>query len=245
VESVRTCDVCKVDIKLSFGGEANWNSHCESRAHRENESKATKSKSLTTWFKKSVAKSNVTASSTPALPTLSSNLPSKSSTSLAITASGSPLADAMTVSDDEVPIFGPDPSVGRPSPTSQSVLFQSLRNCIDTLPTMVQLASKTDILARFSGDPTSEVEDNGDPWETLDPALNIIIGYGASVGEISRIIRRGDYGMDGMYRWLRKCVEELKVDEALLEKKVQRLIDAMILLCVFIASIKMFHSLFH
>ena len=80
-----------------------------------------------------------------------------------------------------------------------------------------------------------EVEAGQDPWESLDPALNIAIGYSVSVEEIARIIRRGGYGMDGMYRWLDKCVVELKVDEKLLEMKIQRLIDAMVLLCVFLS----------
>ena len=141
------------------------------------------------------------------------------------------MADSIEISDDEVQVVDREPALVHHSPPS--ALFQSLRNCIDTLPTTVESASKTDLLARFSGDPTLEVEEGSDPWESLDPALNIVVGYGASVEEIAGIIRRGDYGMDGMYRWLKKCVMVLKVDEALLEKKVQRLIDAMILLCVF------------
>ena len=80
-----------------------------------------------------------------------------------------------------------------------------------------------------------EVEAGEDPWESLDPALNLVISYGASVGEIAGIIRHGDYGMDGMYQWLEKCVVELKVDEGLLEMKIQRLIDVMVLLCVFLS----------
>ena len=226
VESTRTCDVCKIDVKLSFGGEANWNSHLESRAHRENEGKTAKSKSLMTWFQKSTAKSKAAASSTPML---SNNLPSSSS--LVISVGGKSLADSIGISDDEVQVVDREPALAHHSPPS--ALFQSLRNCIDTLPTTVESASKTDLLARFSGDPTLEVEEGSDPWESLDPALNIVVGYGASVKEIAGIIRRGDYGMDGMYRWLKKCVTVLKVDEVLLEKKVQRLIDAMILLCVF------------
>ena len=63
-------------MKLGFGGEANWNSHLESRAHRENESKIIKSQSLTTWFKKSAAKPTKAAAS---LPTLMNKLPVSSS----------------------------------------------------------------------------------------------------------------------------------------------------------------------
>jgi hypothetical protein len=225
-ESTRTCDVCKIDVKLSFGGEANWNSHLESHAHHENESKTTKSQSLMTWFQKSTVKSKVAASSTPMLL---NDLPSSSS--LAIAVGSKSLADSIRVSDDEVHVVDPELALVHQSPPS--ALFQSLRNCIDTLPTTVEIASKTDLLAHFSGDPVLEIEEGSDPWENLDPALNIVVSYGASVREIAGIIRRGDYGMDGMYRWLKKCVAVLKVDEALLEMKVQCLIDAMILLCMF------------
>jgi hypothetical protein len=135
----------------------------------------------------------------PALPTLSNALPSSSSQATAVSS---------------IPVkFIIEPWAADPLPTS--TLFQSLRNCIVTLPTSVPLASKADLLARFSGDPTLEVEVGEDPWESLDPALNSAIGYGASVGEIARIIRRGNYGMDGMYQWLVKCVVELKVNEGL------------------------------
>ena len=230
-ESTRTCGVCKIDVKLSFGGEANWNYHLESRAYRENEGKTAQSKSLMTWFQKSTAKSKatVTASSSSSIPMLSNDLPASSS--LAIADGSKSLEDSIGISDDEVRVIDQEPALAHHSPPS--ALFQSLKNCIDTLPTTVESASKTNILARFSGDPILEVEEGTDPWESLDPALNIVVGYGASVEEIAGIIRRGDYGMDGMYQWLKKCVTVLNVDEVLLEKKVQRLIDAMILLCVF------------
>ncbi|KAF8223953.1 hypothetical protein L208DRAFT_1411080 [Tricholoma matsutake] len=35
--STRYCDSCKIDVKIGFGGEANWTSHTESAAHRKNE----------------------------------------------------------------------------------------------------------------------------------------------------------------------------------------------------------------
>jgi hypothetical protein len=65
---------------------------------------------------------------------------------------GNSLADTIVVSDVEVYTVGPELAVDHPSPTSP--LLQSLRNCIDTLPTTVGLASKVDIISRFSGDPT-------------------------------------------------------------------------------------------
>ena len=76
--------------------------------------------------------------------------------------------------------------------------------------------------------PNLELEDGQDAWEMADSALNRVIGFGKTVDEIAKIIRRGPLGMDGFCRWLRALVYDLKVDESLLEGKVKRLIDAMI-----------------
>ncbi len=38
--------------------------------------------------------------------------------------------------------------------------------------------------------------------------------------------------MDGMYTWLKVCIEELDISEGLLEGKIERLIDTMLLLYV-------------
>ena len=87
-----------------------------------------------------------------------------------------------------------------------------------------------DILARFSVDPVLELEAGDDAWEMADRALNGVIGYCKTVEEIAKIIRRGLLGMDGLCRWLKLLVSELQIDEVLLEGKVKRLIDAMVLL---------------
>ena len=123
-------------MKLGFGGEANWNSHLESWAHCENESKIIKSQSLTTWFKKSAAKPTKAAAS---LPTLMNKLPVSSSQVTAV--AGNSLANPIIISPEEVRVI--EPRTANPLPTS--ALFQSLRNCIATLPTTVPLASKADL----------------------------------------------------------------------------------------------------
>ena len=77
-------------------------------------------------------------------------------------------------------------------------------------------------------------EDDEDAWQTVDQALNRIIGYGATIDEISTLIRRGKFGMDGLCSWLEKCFSTLRIEEVLLENKANRLVEAMVKLCVFI-----------
>jgi hypothetical protein len=85
-----------------------------------------------------------------------------------------------------------------------------------------------DVLARFSGNPVLELAAGEDAWEMADRALNGAIGYGKTVEDIAKIIRRGPRGIDGLCKWLRILVSELQVDEVLLEGKIKHLIGAMV-----------------
>jgi hypothetical protein len=107
-----------------------------------------------------------------------------------------------------------------------------LKAAIDSLPTEVPYGVDSDDIAIFSGSPRTHIQQDDEAWENLDPLLNRIVGYGVTPEIISQRIRRGKYGMDGMFTWLKVCVEELNISEGLLEGKIERLIDAMILLCV-------------
>jgi hypothetical protein len=79
----------------------------------------------------------------------------------------------------------------------------SLRNATNSLPHTVPLATITDTLAQFSGDPTIDKGDE-DAWgmPVVDRKLNKIIGYGTMIEEISTLIHRGRFGMDGLCCWL-------------------------------------------
>ena len=111
---------------------------------------------------------------------------------------------------------------------AKSAFFAKLEVAISTLPVTVLIGTKEDDIAQFSGDPIHNLDDGEDAWEMIDKALNRVIGYGKTATEIEKMIRRGEYGMDGMLSWLNKCVYELKIDERLLENKVERLINAML-----------------
>jgi len=100
---------------------------------------------------------------------------------------------------------------------------------IDSLPAEVPYGVDSDDVAIFAGSPRAYIQQADEAWENLDPLLNQVIGYGATPETLSQRIRRGKFGMDGMYTWLKVCVEELNISEGLLEGKIERLIDAMLL----------------
>ena len=61
----------------------------------------------------------------------------------------------------------------------------------------------SDDLAVFAG---VHIQQDDKAWENLDPLLNQVVGYGATPETISQRIRRGKFGMDGMYIYLAESV---------------------------------------
>ena len=149
--------------------------------------------SITTFFLKSTVTGPSKSTSEPlASLTLSSEMPTN--------ALDTSLDNASTSNE---PIFNHN-SLCLPT----SALFQRFQTVIDSLPHTVPVAVSADSFACFSGDPTIELGSDEDAWEVVDKALNRVIGYGISTESVSRLIRRGDLGIDGLYRWLRICVTD-------------------------------------
>ena len=236
-------------MRIGLGGESNWTAHTESGAHRKNEaSKKSTSAKLTSFFKKKLPGSSPKSSATaPSLlrnpthsfslrdsthssflhdPTRSFSSSSQAGLSSAPHIVNSPNNDPIVIELDGSP--SPPPMIA-PSSSTTSLLSELERVSV-SLPLSTPEGTEMDILARFSVDPVLELEAGDDAWEMADRALNGVIGYGKTVEEIATIIRRGPLGMDGLCRWLKILVSELQVDEVLLEGKIKRLIDAMVLL---------------
>lgn len=220
-------------MKIGFGGEANWNSHTESAAHRKNEApKSLSSHSkLTSFFKRKSPESTATLKpSAPVTALAPSSLRNPFFLSSPLPASHVPNIDPTLITNVD---GSPPPFIATPVTGEFSVrrsLLSELECVTASLPWSIPEGLATDALAQFSSNPVFELEDGQDAWEIADPALNRVIGFGKTVDEIAKIIRRGPLGMDGFCRWLRALVYELKVEESLLEGKVKRLIDAMITL---------------
>ncbi|KAF8913253.1 hypothetical protein CPB84DRAFT_1742605 [Gymnopilus junonius] len=221
------CNVCKVNIKIACGGKGNWNIHTASIAHKEKEEAVNNvrdNKGITAFFQKAVHKSSaVTTSSSTSTSILSpSHIEPPSMPPPSI-------PDAIVIPDtlpfpqhNSSTIFYLDSSC----PSSTSLLCQLKLVTASLLPSIPE-GELSDVLAQFSGNPAFDPGDNA--WEMVDQALNQVIGFGMSAEEVSKVVHRGSLGMDGMCRWLRLAISELKVEEILLEGKIRRLIEAMIL----------------
>jgi hypothetical protein len=116
-------------------------------------------------------------------------------------------------------------------------ILGKLRTAISTLPLQVPVATQTDFLASFAVNPVDLVQPNRDPWEEfIHGHFDSFLLHGPqprSTIELSELIRRGELGMDRFLIWLQRCFFELQISAAMVQDRVDRIIHAMVFLCVF------------
>jgi hypothetical protein len=233
-----------VNVRVGFGGDKNFMQHEGSAKHKSNAKKMENgpksSKKLTSFFGPHTAPIN-----RPPVPPAPLALPPTIASKPVLASPEIIDVDTfdMTIETDSTPIEGStskttNSSFRPPFRNGEHPLLRHLRLLTLNLPSSVPIAKPTDELAQFAGDlvlTASSVDEVGEnPWEVLvDPFLNRTIGYGKSTAEVAEIVRRGDLGMDAFYRWIKICLEELKVLPSLLEMMLERVFDAMKLLYVF------------
>lgn len=232
-------------MKIGLGGEANWDSHVKSAAHVRLEGSATQKASASRFFSKFLPKArsarvDAASSSTSDIPTAisptlgnfntpepptSPDLEVLSTIDLSETASVPPTSPSPTTETFDIsPMFSP--------PGELQDLLTRLRMTSKALPVSVPEGTIDDELANLSGDFSLEVA-NVEPdevWEYINKATDRVFGYGMGTQELSVLIRRGQYGMDGVCDWLERAVIKLGSEAILLQGRIGRLIDAMELL---------------
>ncbi|KAG8944052.1 hypothetical protein FRC03_002201 [Tulasnella sp. 419] len=136
------------------------------------------------------------------------------------------------------PALPPSAVVTAPAPIlasqgiSSSWRVPSTSRSAQSLPDDAQREDPT-TMALFGQDPSALVSadiPDDEVWETVDPVLNNLLGFGKTSAEISSMIRRGHYGMDGMCRFFEYLVCERGLNAGLLEGKVDRVMQAISLL---------------
>ena len=63
-------------------------------------------------------------------------------------------------------------------------------------------------------------------WETVNPAMDRLLGFQRPVIEVESIVRRGERGIEGFCQYLTYLVEEKEIQGGLIEGKVKVLINA-------------------
>jgi len=93
----------------------------------------------------------------------------------------------------------------------------------------IAIGAVEDELAYFSRDSTaatcSDADDN-EVWEVVNPSLDRLLGFGRSKINVRALLRRGQQGLSGLHGFLEYLVKERGVGGALLEGKINLLLDA-------------------
>jgi len=116
------------------------------------------------------------------------------------------------------------PGVVSSAPNTLAVdLLTTLEKEIGNLPVLPN-ASESDEIAAFSGNiPTDLTKE--DAWEHLDQMLNRFVGFNRMLESICSKLQGGAKGLSVMVRYLKDFVGQYQIDGALLEGKIQRLVN--------------------
>jgi len=108
--------------------------------------------------------------------------------------------------------------------------INKLRNLVNNLPETVPEALESDMLAVFGRNPKEfdhPTLDADELWETtLNNVLKSTLGWGME-GDMSEIVRRGQWGLDGLVKFVTYFVENRGVSQALFEGKLLNLMTAL------------------
>jgi hypothetical protein len=106
-------------------------------------------------------------------------------------------------------------------------LVQKLRRLAKGLPSSIPAGVSDELLSRFGGDPRQEVEEDEDPWEMVNRALDNALGYGKTPEDLATCMRRGSLGIDGLCNWLELSIRFLGVQGVLLEPRVEKVMKSL------------------
>jgi hypothetical protein len=109
------------------------------------------------------------------------------------------------------------------------LLLGQLRAAIQNIPQSTPEGRESDELARFNRCAASTIcatVTQDELWENVNPALDRMLGFGQSSNEIQDLIRRGQFGVQGLCEYLEVLVEEAGVVGGLLEGKVSAVVGA-------------------
>ena len=123
-------------------------------------------------------------------------------------------------------------SKSAPTNTHTIKILATLDKVVESLPLAVLPdASDSDEIAVFSGNvPTNLAKEEA--WEYLDPMLNHFLGFDRTAASIYNELRGGVRGLSAMVRYLEDFVGHYELEGALLEGKIQRLINVIQTQCV-------------
>jgi len=116
------------------------------------------------------------------------------------------------------------PGTSPPPPNTHTVnILAALERAVRNLQVLPD-ATESDEIAVFSGSVPTDLAKE-DAWEYLDPMLNRFLGFNRTPEDIYDALRGGARGLSAMVRYLEDFAGRYQIDGALLEGKIERLVN--------------------
>jgi hypothetical protein len=224
VSTLWNCTSCNWDINIGLGGEANWKAHTESLEHRKNISAVKNTPILTSFFQPKKAthmQTAVVAGTTQAWQPVTGADEATVARVATVTA-GEWLPHNDVIDIDALAL------VDKSAPCALGLqLVQKLWRLAKGLPSSIPAGVSDELLSCFGGDPRQEVEEDEDPWEMVNRALDNALGYGKTPEYLVTCMCRGSLGIDGLCNWLELSICFLGVQGVLLELRVEKVMKSL------------------
>jgi len=136
------------------------------------------------------------------------------------------------------------PRTALPAPNIHTVnVLAMLEKAVGNLPELPDACESDEIAVFAESIPTDLARE--DAWEHLDPMLNRFLGFGKTDASIYDELRGGARGLAAMVQYLKDFTSRYQIDGALLEGKIQRLVNVIKTQCVAITRTKCTHFGLH
>ncbi|KAH9013987.1 hypothetical protein EDB85DRAFT_1876665 [Lactarius pseudohatsudake] len=222
-DGVYTCDICRMRIRVGYGGWKNFLQHrgspgCLKAAKKgDSKPKTSQTNTINSYFVKA------TQSGTSSKKSQAQNRVA-------------PHAAPLPRSSLPAPGLPRDP-LGEPRTTRRAsarpeqgadghalALLANITHVAQELPLQIPKAEEHDDIARVIL--AEGPEDPSEAWEHLDRGLNRLLGYGVDIEDIAHRVRRGPLGVEGLTRYIHGFVVDYGISGGLLEGKLERLLKA-------------------
>ncbi|KAG6884620.1 hypothetical protein C0992_005993, partial [Termitomyces sp. T32_za158] len=229
VTSTRFCAICKINVCIGTGGEANWDQHIKSNTHCKRADSRPSKNTIMNFFSKPKA---VTASHASKILPPSRLKGTIHSTPIFTTEKTSNHQDPPHITAPEVvlPIFTP-----ADNQTQAHSAILRIFHLSKELPTTVPIGMATDAWACFTSENISVQlpEYEGDIFMLANRTLHGVFGYDMGTEDLATLVRRGPFGVEAFCTWAITCMSNFKLSGGILEPRLERLEQALKSLYVF------------
>ena len=217
--------MCKIDIEIGTGGEANWNGHLTSKTHRQREALRPQNL-ISNFFQRTETSSRVTSAAAQPLP-LSNTLPSPPRIFDHHATPPSAESSSQPVHFPSSALLNDIPETSHSAGNSPAFdLLAKIQLLAERLPEAVPIALSDNIIASFSRDLDLLLFD--EPFEAMNSVLHSVFGYNETVDEISTIIHCRELGIHSLIKWFTRCMHTWGVTGGFLELRLERVHNVML-----------------